>query len=248
MEKGDPNLAISKKTISVQDAWQEKSTDEVLSPQGPEPPLISTCIQPHQEISTLPDETSELFSDIATFLGTRGSSLAIIENPPIPGSAPHSQPESERDDDRPIYIVIAYDSADEQRKNNIVRDLRTLSRQKYNIKWDAYEVNEPTIWVTDVADPLNACDLILFLLSPEFVSSDFCYGDSVSQAVDRHTKGVWVLPIVLRPCHWKDTPFGQVPVLPRNQLPVADWPREDNAFFDIAAGIKRVLENIGGRT
>ena len=255
-EEGDPKLISGRNIIPVQNVGCEKIADEMFSPRVPKASPVRARVQ--KEISTTPSEMPDLLSDIRAFLETQNYSIATLKTPTIPENAPSPQsrqPSQERNNGlQPISIAIAYVQTDERHKNCIERDLRTLVKQKWNIKWNAYDINTPSEWVTDVDDPLNACHLLLLLVSPDFVSSEFCYDPSVSQAVKRHMSSFWVSPVLLRPCLWEDTPFGPVqvggkglPVLPMNQLSVAEWPSEDAAFLDIARGIKRALEYLKGR-
>lgn len=61
--------------------------------------------------------------------------------------------------------------------------------------------------------------------------------------MDRHETGeARVIPIILRPVYWKDTPFGKLQALPKNAMPVSSWLNQDEAFFDIATGIRNTVQ------
>ncbi len=66
--------------------------------------------------------------------------------------------------------------------------------------------------------------------------------------MERHEKGeARVIPIILRPCLWHDAPFGKLNALPKDGKPVTSWPNRDEAFLDVAKGIRRVVEGLAGK-
>lgn len=61
--------------------------------------------------------------------------------------------------------------------------------------------------------------------------------------MERHEAGVArVIPVILRPCDWQGTPFGKLQALPSNAKPVVSWADRDEAFLNIAQGIRRAAE------
>jgi hypothetical protein len=89
---------------------------------------------------------------------------------------------------------------------------------------------------------LQAADIVLFLVSPDFLHSDYCYDVEVRQAMERHAnEACTVIPTIVRPCDWHAAPFGRLLALPKDGKPVSTWSNRDEAFLDIANGIKAVL-------
>jgi hypothetical protein len=65
----------------------------------------------------------------------------------------------------------------------------------------------------------------------------------MKRAMERHEAGLaQVLPVILRACDWKDAPFGKIKALPRDGKPVTSWTNADEAFTDIAIGVRKVVE------
>src|SRR6266516_6379335 len=92
---------------------------------------------------------------------------------------------------------------------------------------------------------LNTAQIILLLISPDFMDSDYCYNVEMKRAIERHeAEKAIVIPIILRPVFWEDAPFAKLQVLPTNAKPVTSkaWYTQDYAFFDIVQGIKKVIE------
>lgn len=53
-----------------------------------------------------------------------------------------------------------------------------------------------------------------------------------------------VIPIILRPCKWQDTPIGKLQALPSSGEAVSKWPDRDDAFLSIVQGIRKVIREL----
>lgn len=68
------------------------------------------------------------------------------------------------------------------------------------------------------------------------------YDIELKRAMERHETGEsQVIPITLRDCDWH-SPFGKLQALPKNAKPVTSWANEDEAFADIARGIRAAVQ------
>ncbi len=208
-------------------------------------------------MTTISDSTPEILSEIVVFLERQYSPLLTptillsSKAPSLPVNAPQPQGKQKAPRiyaERPVTIFIVYAPDDERFRILMERELNTLLKQGLNIVWDFFDVTTALDFITDIDNPLNERDLILLLVSPDFVTLDFCYDPLMKQAVERHKKGAWVSPVLLRKSRWERTPFGSkpLPVLPKNRIPVIDWPNEDDAFFDISVGIERGIKYLAG--
>ena len=85
---------------------------------------------------------------------------------------------------------------------------------------------------------------MLLLVSADFIASDYCWGEEMTKALQRHERGEGrVIPVILRPCRWRSTPLAKLQAVPRDGKPVTDWLSRDAAFDDIAAAIERIIED-----
>lgn len=86
---------------------------------------------------------------------------------------------------------------------------------------------------------LDEADIILLLISSDFIHSDFCYSVELQKALEKQRAGkAEVLPILLRQVDWEASPFSHLSVLPANAKPVNIWPNLDEAFVEVVKGIK----------
>ena len=94
---------------------------------------------------------------------------------------------------------------------------------------------------------LEAADVVLLLISADFLASEYCYSIEMERAMARHEGGeACVIPVILRDCDWKRAPFGRLKGLPRDGKPVAKWPDRDEAFTNVTAGIRQALDALPG--
>ena len=50
-----------------------------------------------------------------------------------------------------------------------------------------------------------------------------------------------VIPIILRPADWQETPLGRLQALPKNGKPITSWKNQDEAFLDVVKGIRKLV-------
>ncbi|HJW30202.1 MAG TPA: toll/interleukin-1 receptor domain-containing protein, partial [Saprospiraceae bacterium] len=100
-------------------------------------------------------------------------------------------------------------------------------------------------WEPEIYQQLEAAHLILLLISPDFIKSDFCYAQEMQRALQRHQAGTArVVPIILRPTDWKSAPFSKLQCLPLGGQPVTKWRNQDDAFLNIVTGIRQTIAEL----
>lgn len=91
-----------------------------------------------------------------------------------------------------------------------------------------------------ISTHLEKADIILLLVSPDFLASEYCYSKEMLRALERHDSGdANVIPVILRPCEWQKAPFGKLLVAPVDGKAVTKWPDRDDAFLDITQAIRQ---------
>src|SRR5579883_406589 len=100
-------------------------------------------------------------------------------------------------------------------------------------------------WEQTIRRHLDTAQLILLLVSADFLASEYCYSVEMEKALKRHErKEARVIPIILRPSHFQQTPFSKLQVLPTGARPVTNWSNHDDAFLDVINGIEKAIEEI----
>lgn len=92
---------------------------------------------------------------------------------------------------------------------------------------------------------LRQAQLILLLISPDFLSFSETYNVEMKLALERHARGeAYVVPILLRSVFYKNAPFAQLQMLPGNGKPIMSWSHRDAALENVANGLDRVLQQL----
>lgn len=153
---------------------------------------------------------------------------------------------------RVVEIFFSYSHKDEALRDELETQLGMLRRQGLITGWHDRKIGAGTEWASEIDAHLNTAQIILLLVSPDYIASDYCYDIEMERALERHRTGeARVIPIILRPVEWKYGPFGHLQPLPANGKPITDWPNHDSAFLDVARGIRKIVEepiSIPGRT
>ncbi len=148
-------------------------------------------------------------------------------------------------DNHPIKLFYSYSHKDEVLRNELETHLKLLKRQKVIDTWHDRKIGIGTEWKDAIDENLEAADIILLLISADFLASDYCWDIEVKQAIKRHKeKSAVVIPIALRPCDTSGTDFMTLQGLPKDFKPVITWEHQDEAFTDIAKGIRACAEKI----
>ncbi len=138
----------------------------------------------------------------------------------------------------PVKIFFCYAREDELLRKGLEKHLRTLKRQGLIDVWHDRDISAGTEWEQEIDNHLNSAHIILLLVSPDFMDSDYCYGKEMQQAMERHKCGeAIVIPVILRPVYWQGAPFSKLQALPTDGKPIKSWHDEDEAFYDVVKGI-----------
>ena len=142
-----------------------------------------------------------------------------------------------------IKIFYSYAHEDELLREELEKHLSLLKHQGLITEWYDHEISAGTDWADEIDTHLNTAQIILLLISPDFIASEYCYSVEMRRAMEKHeTREARIIPIILRPTDWRDAPFSRLHVLPTNGQPVSTWPNRDQAFLNIAQGIRTVVE------
>lgn len=113
--------------------------------------------------------------------------------------------------------------------------------------WHDRDISAGTEWEPEIQKHLNEAQIILLLVSPDFMASEYCYGIEMKKAMERHErKEAHVIPVILRPVLWHGSSFGKLQALPIDGKPITDpeWHNLDKAFFSVAEGIYQIIQHL----
>lgn len=169
------------------------------------------------------------------------SALALMEMPASPATAATLNPTEAPATHRKVFLSYAHH--DEALKDQLNVFLAPLRRSGKIAVWHDREIVPGQEWDAAIKQELAEADIILLLISPHFLASDYIWQHEITRAMERHERRqATVVPIILKPCDWTEMPFAKLQALPRNAKPVTQHSDQDEAFMDIVKGIRRVLE------
>jgi hypothetical protein len=147
-----------------------------------------------------------------------------------------------RDAEKPeVRIFISYSHADASAQARLQTHLAALTREGVSIWFDG-DMDAGDALDSGVAGALRRAHIFVALLSPDYLASRYCWNIEYRRAMNRRARGTMrVVAAVVRPCDWKATRAARFKLLPRDGRPVTRWRSADDAFLDIAEGIRGVV-------
>lgn len=198
-------------------------------------------IQIHESCELTIMSTMRLLDRIVTQIDLKARMWAKL--PPIHRDSPVNV------EGKKIRLFYSYSHRDETLRNKLEAHLAVLKRKGVIENWHDRRIGAGDDWKGSIDAEIEAADIILLLVSSDFLNSDYCYDVEMRQALERHDRGsAKVIPIILKPCLWTDAPFGKLQALPTDGKAVTTWSNQDKAFTDIAKGLSEQIRQWFGKT
>ena len=145
-----------------------------------------------------------------------------------------------------IEVFFSYAHEDEKLRDDLAKQLKLLERQGVISAWHDRQIVAGSEWGSAIDTHLDSAQVILLLISPDFLASDYCWDIEVKRAMERHEAGeARVIPVILRPVdYWQEASFGKLQALPTNAKPVTTWENQDEAFRIVAQGIRQAIAEL----
>lgn len=145
----------------------------------------------------------------------------------------------------PIEVFISYSHKDEDLKDELYIHLANLTRQNKIKPWQDRAIEAGTEWDAQIKAQLESAGVILLLITPRFIASEYCFDKEMQRAMERHAAGTArVIPVIMKPCDWQGTPFSQLQVLPKDAKPVTSWNDQDEALLNVVQGIRKAIDSL----
>src|SRR5260370_26283028 len=147
----------------------------------------------------------------------------------------------------PIKIFCSYAHQDEALLNKLKTHLTPLQREGLIDVWHDRNISAGTEWEKEISEHLNKAHIILLLVSPDFMASEYCYSVEVKRALERHErKEARVIPIILQHTYWQIAPLKQLQALPTDARPIVskNWHNRNEAFLNVVKGIRQAAEEL----
>ena len=144
-----------------------------------------------------------------------------------------------------LKLFYSYAHEDEKLRDKLETALALLRREKYIESWHDRRITGGKEWAGQIDENLAAADIVLLLISPDFMDSDYCSEVELKSALERHNQGLSrVVPILLRHTDWETSDIAKLQSFPTDAEPITTWSNEDKAFKNVAQGIRRIVEEL----
>ena len=145
-----------------------------------------------------------------------------------------------------LDIFISYSHKDDEFRKRIEVHLALLKRQGVISVWNDRRIGAGKDIHGEISVNLEAADIVLLLVSPDFLASAYCYDREMVRAMERHKEGAArVIPVILRVCDWHGALFGHLKAVPRDGQPITKFTDRDEGFTEVAKAIRDVVAELG---
>jgi uncharacterized protein YegL len=143
-----------------------------------------------------------------------------------------------------LRIFVSYSHRDERYREKLEISLAQLRRDDLISTWHDKKILPGEEWDREIDDNLNNADMVLLLISPDFLASDYAYGREMERALERHrSRSAIVVPIILRPSDWLNSRLASLQALPSRGRPISSWPNRDVAWLDVVQGLRKIISS-----
>ena len=144
-----------------------------------------------------------------------------------------------------IELFFSYSHRDEEYRNELEVHLAMLKRQGLLEVWHDRRITAGKDVDHAISEHLDTAEVVLLLVSPYFLASDYCYDVEMERALQRHQSGdARVIPVILHPCDWSNAPFGRLRATPPDGRPISKFPNIHDAFLAVTRDIRSAIEEM----
>ena len=143
-----------------------------------------------------------------------------------------------------MKVFISYSHRDEEAVQRLKTHMAVLERGRKIETWHDRRLLAGSTIDREIDEQLEACELFLAFVSPDFLASNYCYSREMEVALERHDAGeTRVVPIIVEPCDWLSTPLGKIKAVPKDGEPIAKWENPNDAYLDVVNELRRIIES-----
>lgn len=148
-------------------------------------------------------------------------------------------------DTEKIKLFYSYSHKDEDLRDQLETQLSILRRNGLIEEWHDRKITSGKNLDLAIEKALEDADIVLLLVSPDFIASDYCYETELKKAIELHEANqLRIIPVIIRPVDWSETPFHQFLAVPKDGLAVTSWSNVDEAWVDVTVRLKDSIKEI----
>ena len=145
----------------------------------------------------------------------------------------------------PLKVFFSYAHADEAHRKTLAKHLSALEDEGLIAIWHDRKITGGREWAGAIDDALRSADIVLLLISADFLASDYCNDVELTEAMRRHDAAqTRVVPVILRSCDWEHSRFARFNALPPDGAPVVEAEHPDQRFVAVARGLRAIVAEL----
>ena len=141
-----------------------------------------------------------------------------------------------------MKAFISYSHKDAEMLEMLHKHLTQLQRDGIISAWTDQEILPGGNVDQIISTSLETSDLFIALISPDYIASKYCYDQEFQKALKMQEQGnLIIIPIIIEPCDWLNTPFKKFKALPKDGKEISTWENRNTAFLDIIQNIRKLI-------
>lgn len=142
-------------------------------------------------------------------------------------------------------LVFSYSHVDEALRNELEKHLSPLKRMGKITTWHDRRIVPGQEFEHPIDHYFSQADIILLLISSDFIASDYCYQVEMTNALERHKRGdAVVIPVILRECAWHQLPFGSIMAATIDGKPITRFASHDEGYVQVVNAVSRAIADM----
>jgi len=144
-----------------------------------------------------------------------------------------------------LNLFFSYAHEDEDLRDQLEIHLTSLKREGIISTWHDRRIVAGEPLDGEISAYLENANIILLLVSPYFIASDYCFNIEMTRAMERHNEGsAIIIPVILQPCNWHKMPFGNLMACPKDGKPISKYPNMHDAFLEVTLAVKDAADKL----
>lgn len=139
-------------------------------------------------------------------------------------------------------VFISYSQKDIEYLKQLETHLIMLKRNRFIATWTDRQLIPGEAWDGKIKQELSNANIIIFLISADFLATDYIWDVEMRLAIEKHESGkAKVVPIIVRACDWEESPLGKFNS-PEKGLVISSVPDRDEAWKNVITNLKKIIE------
>ncbi len=145
----------------------------------------------------------------------------------------------------PLRAFISFSSEDDAHRIALEKHLMILQRQGLLETWNFRKILPGSQWREEEDLAMATAEIVIALVSANFLASDYCYQVEMQKAIARDQAGeARLLPVIVSPCLWRTSPLGEYQALPKQGEPITQWTDAEAAWANVAQSISALIAQV----